>query len=272
MPINSGEHASEEEKIPKRENILDLKNDYEILGVDEKTASLPEIKKAYLELAKKYHPDKHVSLPIEFQELAAEIFKKIGGAYERLSKKHRFQVYSNPEPREPQNPDKETNPENKAFNLCKAHIIRAAIADNIDTAIMIIRAYNKSINFDLSKVVIPLESFKATFTKNGQKIEFKIIRYNSGISTEPFMENSPKDKERSELYIKRSKDFQDLYIHIKMLVKLNGPIQGSKESYSAEKIISLIDEVRETPSLVKMITNTFGIRDKVIELLKAEKK
>lgn len=269
MAINSGEHAAREEKVPKRENILDLTDPYEILGI-KSDASLAEITNAYKKLAIMYHPDKHASLPQEFQDLATEIFKKIGDAYEKLQKKHRFQVYNNPKQSAPKKPEKETHPENKAFEECKAAILRASIADDINDAMWAIKDYNARINFNPDHVIIAVESFKATFTKNGQKTEFKITRFNHGILTNPPLENSP--TEISENYIRTSKNFEDLYIMIRLIVNKYGPIKGSKESYSFEDMISLIDEVRETPSLVKMITNTFGIRDKVIELLKAEKK
>ena len=53
------------------------KNYYDILGVS-KTASADEIKSAYRNLAKKYHPD------INKTEGAAEKFKEINEAYEVL--------------------------------------------------------------------------------------------------------------------------------------------------------------------------------------------
>jgi len=55
-------------------------NPYEILGVAQ-GASEGEIKKAYKELAKKWHPDKH-----EGDKAAEEKFKEISGAYELLKK------------------------------------------------------------------------------------------------------------------------------------------------------------------------------------------
>ncbi len=266
MAINGEGNASKEGKPAERKNILDLTDYYEILGV-KSDASLAEITDAYKKLAIMYHPDKHAGLPQEFQDLATEIFKKIGDAYEKLQKKHRFQVYNNPKPQSPRNPEKETHPENKAFEECKADILRASIADDIDAAIMAIRAFNARINFNPDNVIISVESFKAPFTKNGQKTEFKITRFNNGILTSPPLENNP--KEISEKYIQNSNDFEELYIMITLIVNKYGPIQGSRESYSAEEIIGFIDEVREKPSLISFITNTFGIRDKVKQLLKA---
>lgn len=58
-------------------------NPYEVLGVSE-GASEEEIKKAYKELVKKYHPDKYVNNPLA--DLAAEKMKEINKAYDMLTK------------------------------------------------------------------------------------------------------------------------------------------------------------------------------------------
>ncbi len=59
-----------------------MKDPYEVLGVS-KDASPEEIKKAYRNLAKKYHPDRYINNPLS--DLAAEKFKEINEAYEQLS-------------------------------------------------------------------------------------------------------------------------------------------------------------------------------------------
>lgn len=59
---------------------------YDILGVDKK-ASQPEIKKAYRQLALKYHPDKNK------EKGAAEKFKEVTEAYEVLSDEQKRQTY-----------------------------------------------------------------------------------------------------------------------------------------------------------------------------------
>ncbi len=56
-------------------------NPYEVLGVRE-GASKEEIRKAYLELVKKYHPDKYRNNPLA--ELAEEKLKEINEAYQAL--------------------------------------------------------------------------------------------------------------------------------------------------------------------------------------------
>ena len=53
------------------------RNHYDVLGIDQK-ASQSEIRKAYLKLSKKFHPDKNRDFGSE------ERFKTIGGAYEVL--------------------------------------------------------------------------------------------------------------------------------------------------------------------------------------------
>ena len=60
-----------------------MENPYKVLGVRE-GASQEEIKAAYKELAKKYHPDKYVNNPLG--DLAAEKMKEINEAYDFLMK------------------------------------------------------------------------------------------------------------------------------------------------------------------------------------------
>jgi len=60
-----------------------MKDPYEILGVNH-NATEEQIKEAYKELAKKYHPDKYVNNPLS--ELAAEKMQDINWAYNELIK------------------------------------------------------------------------------------------------------------------------------------------------------------------------------------------
>ena len=57
---------------------------YQILEITEE-ASDDEVKKAYRRMAMKYHPDKVLDLGEEFQKAAAEKFRKVQEAYERIS-------------------------------------------------------------------------------------------------------------------------------------------------------------------------------------------
>lgn len=58
-------------------------NPYEVLGVSE-NASQEEIKRAYKELAKKYHPDKYQNNPLA--DLAEEKLREVNEAYDMLMK------------------------------------------------------------------------------------------------------------------------------------------------------------------------------------------
>jgi len=60
-----------------------LRNPYEVLGIKE-GASEEEIKKAYRELVKKYHPDQYNDNPL--YELAEEKLRELNEAYEYLMK------------------------------------------------------------------------------------------------------------------------------------------------------------------------------------------
>ena len=60
-----------------------MKDPYEVLGVPH-GASEDEIKKAYRELARKYHPDNYANNPLA--DLAQEKMKEINEAYETLTR------------------------------------------------------------------------------------------------------------------------------------------------------------------------------------------
>lgn len=62
-----------------------LDSDYEVLGID-KSASDDEVKKAYRQMAVRYHPDKVASLGEEYQKGAKEKFQKIQEAYDNIKK------------------------------------------------------------------------------------------------------------------------------------------------------------------------------------------
>ena len=60
-----------------------MRNPYEVLGISP-NATDDEVKKAYRELSRKYHPDSYVNNPLA--ELAEEKFKEVRQAYEQIMK------------------------------------------------------------------------------------------------------------------------------------------------------------------------------------------
>jgi molecular chaperone DnaJ len=62
-----------------------LRNPYEVLGVRE-GSSAEEIKRAYKDLVRKYHPDQYQNNPLS--DLAEEKLKEINEAYDYLMKQH----------------------------------------------------------------------------------------------------------------------------------------------------------------------------------------
>ena len=77
-----------------------MKNPYEVLGVS-KNATDDEIKSAYRNLARKYHPDNYIDNPLS--DLASEKMKEINDAYDEIvnsrkhssSKNNTYENYSN---------------------------------------------------------------------------------------------------------------------------------------------------------------------------------
>ncbi|MCE3294872.1 MAG: heat shock protein DnaJ domain protein [Crocinitomicaceae bacterium] len=67
----------------------DVNSDYKVLEI-EPEATPEEIKKAYRQMAVKYHPDKVASMGEEFQKGAKEKFQKIQDAYENIKKSRGF--------------------------------------------------------------------------------------------------------------------------------------------------------------------------------------
>lgn len=68
-----------------------MQNPYEILGLNE-GASQEEIKRAYRDLAKKYHPDQYGNNPL--RDLAEQKMREINEAYDYLTKNAGGSTYS----------------------------------------------------------------------------------------------------------------------------------------------------------------------------------
>jgi DnaJ like chaperone protein len=63
----------------------DVNSDYHVLGI-EPAATEEEIKKAYRQMAVRYHPDKVAQMGEEYQKGAKEKFQKVQEAYENIKK------------------------------------------------------------------------------------------------------------------------------------------------------------------------------------------
>ena len=60
-----------------------MRNPYEVLGISP-SATDDEVKKAYRELSRKYHPDSYANNPLA--DLAEEKFKQVQEAYNQIMK------------------------------------------------------------------------------------------------------------------------------------------------------------------------------------------
>lgn len=73
-----------------------LKNHYDILNIDMRTATMQDIKRAHRKLAMIYHPDKHFNANKHIKELNGQKFKRLQQAYIVLSdpvKKAEYDYY-----------------------------------------------------------------------------------------------------------------------------------------------------------------------------------
>lgn len=94
-----------------------MTNPYEVLGIKE-GASQDEIKRAYRELAKKYHPDQYGDNPL--RNLAEEKMREINEAYDYLSK--------NPSPNGNFSSSYNTSGEYSDFNAIRQDIQRGDLS------------------------------------------------------------------------------------------------------------------------------------------------
>lgn len=104
-----------------------MRNPYEVLGIKE-GASLEEIKAAYKEQVKKYHPDRHQDNPL--YELAEEKLREVNQAYESLMKQGGADGIYRPSPGRSSNQDySQVRMDIDRGNIIRAEATLAAMAE-----------------------------------------------------------------------------------------------------------------------------------------------
>lgn len=73
--------------------VMDDLDYYQILKLDQ-MAFDDDIKRAYFEESRLYHPDKYFNEPPEFQAMVTQIFKRVCEAYRVLSDRERRAIYT----------------------------------------------------------------------------------------------------------------------------------------------------------------------------------
>ena len=88
----SGGSAAVAEELTQLKRKQRKQNHFEVLGLSTK-ATTSDSRKAFVELAKRYHPDKHGGASAELQALASEVFARISQAHEVLSNPEQLRNY-----------------------------------------------------------------------------------------------------------------------------------------------------------------------------------
>lgn len=101
-----------------------MRNPYEVLGI-KPGASADDIKKAYRELAKKYHPDQYGTNPLK--ELAEEKMREVNEAYETLMKNASSSGYSSGDYNNSRTSENSYNNYNNGNTNNLYHIVRGDI-------------------------------------------------------------------------------------------------------------------------------------------------
>jgi DnaJ-class molecular chaperone len=73
--------------------VMDDLDYYQILKLDQ-MAFDDDIKRAYFEESRLYHPDKYFNEPLEFQTMVTQVFKRVCEAYKVLCDKERRALYT----------------------------------------------------------------------------------------------------------------------------------------------------------------------------------
>ncbi|MCC7356783.1 MAG: J domain-containing protein [Candidatus Doudnabacteria bacterium] len=264
--FEGGSHDSEHRSIETETD------PYKILGVSRNT-SLKELRQAYLQLIKQYHPD------INSHSSAEEISKKINDAYDTLT--------SNINTSEGGLDDDENDEifqsaqETQDFYTAKDEILEAASKNDLESIKKIIENFNikYSQNINYKKGVTLGAEFYIPFSHENEKYKVRVWIHGHLMRIEDVQrlingrkqQNQKREQEINELnpdlLISQVQSYRELYSALHKIIRVVGPIHDRDQSYTSGQMVKLIWMVRSNPEELDTIPEIFGIRNKVQELI-----
>ncbi len=134
--VESNEQKQTEQSIKDLYAVYENADPYSMLGVSE-SATMKQIKEAYFEKTKMFHPDSYYarSVPAEDKHFLEDIYKKVQQAYETLKNKvPQKTIGAKPEPLSTQSKLDILKAEKPADETSTKHVITAQIKDRVKKA------------------------------------------------------------------------------------------------------------------------------------------
>jgi len=115
-------------------------------------------------------------------------------------------------------------------------------------------------------IIDPKDDDQRIFQPNYSNITMEKSPSDKAEDTQTIIDEEAKEVEReikNTALVEKTESFEELYAVIRQI----GAIKGSKETYQPEKLIDLIEKVKENEFFISFITHTYGLKQKVKKLL-----